>query len=462
MSSAPQPPPQYYYRRSFVGPVILIAIGVLFLLVNMHLIAWPSLGLWFAHYWPVILIAIGVLKLAEYYTAQQHGYRAPGLGAGTVLLIIFLCMFGFAATKGSHVNWNAVGNDMDWDNGGWTIWGETYNYNDQIEQPFPDGSNLQVVSDAGSVTVNAWDQKTIRVVVHKKVNSDSQGSADRVNGSTKPTISIADKLLIVNANTTGGGTGRVRSDLEIFLPASAAADISTRRGDIVIRSRAAEVKANTSHGDVTVEDVKGDTTLTARGGSLEAKNIAGDVIVNSGRLDDTTISDVSGAVKLNGEFTGTTRLSKIAKGVQFTSSRTDLKFGKLDGEMTMDMGQLRANQLAGPFTVVTRSKDINLDDISGDIKVENTNGEVNVNPGKLPLGNIEIDNHRGQVALTLPAAAGFQADLRTRRGEINSDFPGISVNNNHGEATASGTFGKGGPKVTITNDAGGVYLKKVG
>jgi DUF4097 and DUF4098 domain-containing protein YvlB len=462
MSSAPQPPPQYYYRRSFVGPVILIAIGVLFLLVNMHLIAWPSLGLWFAHYWPVILIAIGVLKLAEYYTAQQHGYRAPGLGAGTVLLIIFLCMFGFAATKGSHVNWNAVGNDMDWDNGGWTIWGETYNYNDQIEQPFPDGSNLQVVSDAGSVTVNAWDQKTIRVVVHKKVNSDSQGSADRVNGSTKPTISIADKLLIVNANTTGGGTGRVRSDLEIFLPASAAADISTRRGDIVIRSRAAEVKANTSHGDVTVEDVKGDTTLTARGGSLEAKNIAGDVIVNSGRLDDTTISDVSGAVKLNGEFTGTTRLSKIAKGVQFTSSRTDLKFGKLDGEMTMDMGQLRANQLAGPFTVVTRSKDINLDDISGDIKVENTNGEVNVNPGKLPLGNIEIDNHRGQVALTLPAAAGFQADLRTRRGEINSDFPGISVNNNRGEATASGTFGKGGPKVTITNDAGGVYLKKVG
>jgi DUF4097 and DUF4098 domain-containing protein YvlB len=126
------------------------------------------------------------------------------------------------------------------------------------------------------------------------------------------------------------------------------------------------------------------------------------------------------------------------------------------------MGQLRANQLAGPFTVVTRSKDINLDDISGDIKVENTNGEVNVNPGKLPLGNIEIDNHRGQVALTLPAAAGFQADLRTRRGEINSDFPGISVNNNRGEATASGTFGKGGPKVTITNDAGGVYLKKVG
>ena len=462
MSSAPQPPQQYYYRRSMVGPFILIVIGVILLLGNMHIVHWPSLGMWFARWWPLILILIGVLKLSEYYVAQQRGYRAPGIGAGGVILLVFLCMFGFAATKGSHVNWGAVNNDMDWDNGGWTWWGETYNYSDQLEQPFPDGSNLQVVSDAGSVTVNAWEQKTIRIVVHKKVVSDSQGSADQLNGQTKPTISTADKLIVVNANTTGGGSGRVRSDMEIFLPASAAADISTRRGDIVVRSRAAEVKANTSRGDVTVEDVKGDATLTARGGSIEAKNIAGDVNVNSGRVDDTTISDVSGAVRLNGEFTGTTRLSKIAKGVQFQSSRTDLKFGKLDGDLTMDMGELRANQLTGPFSVVTRSKDINLDDVSGDVKVENTNGEVTVNSGKLPLGNIEIDNHRGQVAVTVPSAAGFQVDLRTRRGEINSEFPGISINNQHGEASASGTFGKGGPKITVTNEVGAVYLKKAG
>jgi DUF4097 and DUF4098 domain-containing protein YvlB len=445
-----------------VGPLILIVIGVLFLLGNMHLLAWPSIGMWFAHWWPLILILIGLVKLGEYYMAQQRGYRAPGIGAGTVILIIFLCMFGFAATKGSHVNWNAVGNDMDWNNGNWNWWGETYTYSDQIDQPFPAGSSLQVVSDNGAITVNAWEQPTIRIVVHKKIVSDSQGTGDRLNGQTKPTVTTADKLLIVNANTTGGGSGRVQSDLEIFLPRAAAADLSTRRGDIVVRARDGDVKAVTSRGDVSVEDVKGDATLSARGGSLQAKSVAGNVTITGGRVDDTTISDVSGAVKLEGEFTGTTRLSKIAQGVQFTSSRTDLKFGKLDGDMTMDMGELRINQLTGPFTVVTRSKDINLDNVAGDVKVENTNGEVTINAGKLPLGNIEVDNHRGQVAVTLPAAAGFQVDLRTHRGEINSEFEGISVNNSRGEATASGTFGKGGPKVTVTNDSGGVYLKKQG
>lgn len=462
MSNSPQvPQPSYYYRRSMVGPFILILIGVFFLLANMHIVGWPSIGMWFAHYWPVILIAIGVIKLGEYYMAQQRGYRAPGLGAGTVVLLVFLCMFGFAATRGSRVNWNAVGNEMDWNNSDWTWWGTTYTYSDQIDQPFPAGSNLQVVSDNGAITVNAWDDKTIRVVVHKRVITDSQGSADRIDSQTKPTITTADKLLIVNANTTGGGSGRVESTLEIFLPRAAAADLSTRRGDIVVRARDGELKATTSHGDVTVEDIKGDATLSARGGSVHAQNVNGDVNISGGRVDDTTITDVSGAVRLNGEFTGTTRLSKIAKGVQFTSSRTDLRFGKLDGEMNMDMDQLRVNQFAGPFSVVTRSKDITLDDVAGDVKVENTNGEVNVRPGKTP-GNIEIDNHRGQVAVTLPSNAGFQADLRTRRGEINSEFEGISVNNQHGEATATGTFGKGGPKVTVTNDAGGVYLRKQG
>ncbi len=52
------------YRRSLLGPLVLIGIGVVFLLHNLvgfelfHLIR---------RYWPVILIVIGLAKLAEYY-----------------------------------------------------------------------------------------------------------------------------------------------------------------------------------------------------------------------------------------------------------------------------------------------------------------------------------------------------------------------------------------------------------
>jgi len=48
MSSPVVSPP--HRRRSMGGPVILIIMGLIFLLGNLHLISWKRLGLWFAHY----------------------------------------------------------------------------------------------------------------------------------------------------------------------------------------------------------------------------------------------------------------------------------------------------------------------------------------------------------------------------------------------------------------------------
>ncbi|MGD0757908.1 MAG: DUF5668 domain-containing protein, partial [Candidatus Sulfotelmatobacter sp.] len=86
-------------RRSFAGPVVLIIVGVVFLLGNMHLLSWSSLGIWFAHYWPVLLIVWGVIKLAEHMQAQRSGQRAPGIGAGGILLVVLIVIFGLTATQ---------------------------------------------------------------------------------------------------------------------------------------------------------------------------------------------------------------------------------------------------------------------------------------------------------------------------------------------------------------------------
>src|ERR1700721_4379014 len=94
------PPPRY--RRSFSGPVILIAIGTVFLLGTMGVLDWRNLGHWFAHYWPVLLILSGVIKLVEYQQAQRQGTRASGITAGGVVLIIFIVVVGLIATQASR------------------------------------------------------------------------------------------------------------------------------------------------------------------------------------------------------------------------------------------------------------------------------------------------------------------------------------------------------------------------
>jgi Domain of unknown function (DUF5668)/B-box zinc finger len=52
-----------YRHRSFAGPAVLITLGVIFFLDNLH-DRWDGVPGW-GHTWPVILLVIGVIKLME-------------------------------------------------------------------------------------------------------------------------------------------------------------------------------------------------------------------------------------------------------------------------------------------------------------------------------------------------------------------------------------------------------------
>src|ERR1700719_3249762 len=102
------PPPLRPRRRSFAGPIVLIIMGVVFLMGNLHMLSWKRLGTLFAHYWPALLILWGVIKLIEYQQAQRDGVPARGIGAGGVFLVIFIVFFGLIATHVERFHWNDI------------------------------------------------------------------------------------------------------------------------------------------------------------------------------------------------------------------------------------------------------------------------------------------------------------------------------------------------------------------
>ena len=57
----------YYAPRvpSVVGPIILIAIGVVGLMVYTGHLAMSTVGQWYGRWWPLLLIAAGLAMLAE-------------------------------------------------------------------------------------------------------------------------------------------------------------------------------------------------------------------------------------------------------------------------------------------------------------------------------------------------------------------------------------------------------------
>src|SRR5207302_3468772 len=138
MASPVQAPPRRY-RRSMAGPVVLILLGIVLLLTTMHVLHPQPLLRWFGTYWPALIILWGVIKLVEYQQAQREGTRAPGIGAGGVLLLVILIVAGLIATQATRVNWEAIRDEINIDDGDFTLFGNTYNYNDELTQTFPTG-----------------------------------------------------------------------------------------------------------------------------------------------------------------------------------------------------------------------------------------------------------------------------------------------------------------------------------
>ena len=455
----PPPPPVYGYRRSLTGPLILIVIGMLFLLRNLgvHLPVWHFFG----KYWPLLIILWGVIALIEHFTALKHGYRTRGLGGGGIFLLILIVVVGLAAHHSGDVNWEGMRDQIqigDEDLGG--MFGSSFTFEDTIEQSFPAKGSLRIVSDRGAINVTPSDGNTIRVVVHKKLYAKSQEDANKFNEGSKPQITVSGTSVVLNANTNGAGDHGVSTDMEIFLPADAVLEVASKRGDVTITGHKADVKLTVQRGDVNLADLGASAHVNLDKGSIRATKIAGDVDID-GRVDDVTLEEVKGGVRLSGDFFNNIRLSRIAKVVEFKSARSDITIAGVPGDLEISGDALRATDVTGPIRLVTRSKEIHLEGVNGDVEVENSNGDIEIHAaGKVPVGRMMITGKHGDVILVLPPNAGFTVDATTRKGEITSDFSPLRTEQTNGASRTTGTIGNGAAKLQINSDTGDIRINK--
>jgi Putative adhesin len=458
--STPIPPPLRPHR-SIAGPVVLILMGVLFLLGTMGVLEIHSLGRLFAHYWPALLILWGVLKLVEYEQAKRYGQPARGIGVGGVLLMVFLIIAGLIATQASRVDWKnlgehiQVGDDEGLDE---IFGGSTFDYSGEISNDWPAGGNsLHVNDDRGTVTVNVSDDKKVRVSWRKKVRAENQADAERYNSKTDPAITLADKVITLDANVHGAGDKGVTTDMDIYVPRNTDLVIISRRGGVTINGMNGTVEVTNHSGEVDLNDHTGNAVLSLEQSAARAQHVKGDITIQ-GRAKEVSLEDVDGAVHLNGEFQESVRLVSISKTVSFHSSRTEMEFSRLDGRLDLDSGDLRADSLTGPMRLTTRSKDISLEGLSGDLRLEDSNGSVDV--GLRKPGNIQIDNRKGDVQVSIPPNTPIRVEARTREGEIESDFPEIKVENSGNQYSASGSIGTNGPRLVMNCDKGQIEIRK--
>ena len=448
------PPPR---PRSMAGAVVLILLGVLFLMGTMGILNWHGLTLLFGRYWPALLILWGVIKLIEHEQCKRAGLPSRGIGVGGVFLMLFVIMAGLIATGVSKVDWGNLRNQFQIDDSDFDeiFGGSTFDYNGDLSGDLPAGpTRLEINDGRGAVTVNVADDKKLRVSWRKKLHAENQQEADRNNAKTAVTITPTGKGAVLTAETGAKG---VNTDMDVYVPRDTEIVLTSKYGDVNITGIAGGVQINHQHGEVNISDLTGNATLNVERSSARILHVKGDVTIQ-GRANEIAIEDVDGAVHLNGEFMESVRLVRVSKTVGFHTSRTDMDFGRLDGRLDLDSGDLRADSLAGPMHLTTKSKDISLEGFSGDLRLEDSNGTVEV--GVHNPGNIQIDNHKGDVRMTIPPSTAIKVEARTRQGEIQSDFGEIKIESLHDQSSASGSIGTNGPRLAINCDKGDIELRK--
>ena len=112
--------------------------------------------------------------------------------------------------------------------------------------------------------------------------------------------------------------------------------------------------------------------------------------------------------------------------------------------------------------MVTRSRDIRLEDFTQSLDLETERGDIELTPGRVPLPKSEVHSAVGRIDLVLPEKAAFQLQATAEHGEATNDFgPAIQREVEGRTTTLKGTVGAG-PLIRITADRGSVSVRKEG
>jgi hypothetical protein len=112
--------------------------------------------------------------------------------------------------------------------------------------------------------------------------------------------------------------------------------------------------------------------------------------------------------------------------------------------------------------LVTRSRDVKVQDVTQSIEVQTERGDIELRPGKQPLPQIDARSGVGKIELLLPEKASFQLEATAQRGEALNDYGSAIRNETDGRVNIlRGKVGEG-PSIKLTAQRGWISVRKEG
>jgi DUF4097 and DUF4098 domain-containing protein YvlB len=443
-------------RTSVVAPLLLIAIGALFLARNLY----PEVPLmdYLARYWPFLLIVWGVLRLAEvlFWSATDKPLPRAGVSGGEWVLVVFLCIFGGSLHefRGPHTWWPTIG--------GLDMFGESYDFPIDGQKPASKTPRVVIDSFRGNARITGADVDTVKVTGHRSIRSLDQKGADIANQNMPFEINGDSSTITIhnNQDRISGNNVRVTADMEITVPRGASIEAHGRYGDFDITDIGGSVEIISDNAGVRLQNIGGDARVDLRRSDVvRAVGVKG-LFDLKGRGQDVDLQNMEGQVTITGSYSGVIQFHNLAKPLRFMGEQTQLNIEKLPGQVRMALGDFSASNLVGPVHLSTRSRDVEISDFTNALEVSVDRGDIELRPGSTPLARMDVTTRSGDVTLSLPPNAKFDLTAGTARGDVTNDYGSPIRSDSQGRGSELRGVVPGGPVVNVHTDHGQVVVRK--
>ena len=440
---------------SVVGPLILVGVGVIALLMYAGKIDSSEFWDWYAKWWPLLLIGAGLAMLGEWALDMKR--QAPvRRGGNFVGILILLAIIGLISGWG-HNHWDHMRSGWGEHDDFFNMFGRPQHDQDQqvLNTQVPGNAVISIQNPRGDVSVTAGDGNTVQVEAHEVAYANSDNEAKKIFSSEAAHVTVTGSTVLVKSE--GHDSGRL--DLRVTVPKSAQVTTTAGRGDVTAAGLGNGVTITAAHGDIHLSTISGSVQVhfSTDKGDFSAHQIMGDVTAD-GRCNDLTLSEIKGKITVSGDLFGTVHMENLTGPVHLHTSVTDMQFGELPGDMTLDPEDLRVTEAKGPVRVTTHSKNVELSQIYGDTYVEDRDGNISISPAGPFSVQATSSSGNADLEITLPPNASATIDGRTHNGDIVSDYP-LSIEGEESK-TATGRIGAGGTKITVSTAVGDVRIKK--
>ena len=449
-------------RSSVIGPLLLIAVGVVFFLIHSGRVSSLEFINWYSRFWPLLLVGVGVLRLAEWAVDRARLPKdAPpmrySVGGGVVSTIVVLALIGLVLHTGAH--WrgdrNGFGFFGPFDNGNVDhLFGQKHEEElPQVVREIVANGALSIDNPHGDVIISGTsDDGKVHLSAHKEVYSNSDSTASERLSQLQFGLEGQSDSLTLRVPAVESAV----ANITLLVPPTTRLLLNSNHGDIHVTNMKSPVAVTANNGDVEIAGITGAVQVHAnnRHRDVNVRSVTGDVTVD-GSGDEVTLTDISGSAAVHGDFYNGSHMQHIGGATSYHSSRSDVSFARLNGDLQLDGSDLTASEAVGPMRISTRSRNITLDRVTGDISITNNHGDVDVHVAP-PTGTITVDNQNGNVNVTLPEKARFTLNAETSDGDTHSDFEGSDSHGGHG--TLSGSFNGGGVAVKLNTSHGDINV----